>query len=41
MVLDEVLKETAIMNSLNEAQQEYVMDAYTAGYITAPYGEYK
>jgi len=35
MILDEVLKETAIMNSLNEAQQEYVMDAYAAGYIAA------
>ena len=35
MVLDEVLEETAIMNSLNEAQQEYVIDAYAAGYIAA------
>jgi len=35
MVLDEVLEETAIMNSFNEAQQEYVIDAYTAGYIAA------
>lgn len=35
MVLDEVLEETAIMNSLNEAQQEYVIDAFSAGYIAA------
>lgn len=35
MVLDEVLKEDSIMNSLTEEQQEYVVDAYTAGYIAA------
>lgn len=35
MILDEVLSETAVMESFNEAQKEYVVDAYTAGYITA------
>ena len=35
MILDEVLSETAVMESFNEAQEEYVVDAYTAGYITA------
>ena len=35
MILDEVLDETTIMNSLNEDQQEYVIDAYAAGYIAA------
>ena len=35
MILDEVLSETAVMESFNEAQEEYVIDAYTAGYITA------
>lgn len=35
MILDEVLEENDILNSFNEEQQEYVIDAYTAGYIVA------
>ena len=35
MILDQILEETAVMESLTEAQEEYVIDAYTAGYIAA------
>lgn len=35
MILDEALQEDAILNSFNEEQQEFVIDAYIAGYITA------
>ena len=32
MILDKVLKENAVMESLTEAQKEYVVDAYAARY---------
>ena len=35
MILDEALQEDSILNSFNEEQQEFVIDAYIAGYITA------
>ena len=35
MILDTVLEENAVMESLTEAQEEYVVDAYAAGYIAA------
>ena len=33
MIFDTVLEENAVMESLTEAQKEYVVDAYAAGYI--------
>lgn len=35
MILDKVLEENAVMESLTEAQEEYVVDAYAAVYIAA------
>ena len=32
MILDTVLEENAVMESLTEAQEEYVVDAYAARY---------
>ena len=35
MILDEAIQKDSILNSFNEEQQEFVIDAYIAGYITA------